>query len=50
MSVKFSIAKRGLLPHEGGSEITTSQPTTKNLRPQLECREEKQKYGCQPTH
>ena len=39
MSVKFSIAKRGLLPHEEGSEITTSQPTTKNLRPQLECRQ-----------
>ena len=39
MAIKFSIAKRGLLPHEKDQQNTSEATSVKNLRPQLECRE-----------
>ena len=37
MPIKFSIAKRGLLPHEEERQQGAETTDVKNLRPQLEC-------------
>ena len=37
MAIQFSIAKRGLLPHEETQQNTNEQTSLKTLRPQLEC-------------
>ena len=39
MAIRFSIAKRGLLPHEKNQQEVNEQADLKNLRPQLECPE-----------
>lgn len=39
MAIQFSIAKRGLLPHEKEQQEVNEQTDVKNLRPQLECPE-----------
>ncbi len=39
MAIQFSIAKRGLLPHEKEQQEVNGQTNLKDLRPQLECRE-----------
>jgi nucleoid DNA-binding protein len=37
MAIQFSIAKRGLLPHEKEQQNVDEATSLKNLRPQLEC-------------
>lgn len=37
MAIQFSIAKRGLLPHEKEQQNVNEQTNLKNLRPQLKC-------------
>ena len=37
MAIQFSIAKRGLLPHEETQQNINEQTSLKTLRPQLEC-------------
>jgi len=39
MAIHFSIAKRGLLPHEKEQQNVTEQTNTKSLRPVLECQQ-----------
>ncbi|MBO7167259.1 MAG: hypothetical protein J6V61_00735, partial [Bacteroidaceae bacterium] len=39
MAIKFSIAKRGLLPHEDAQQISNGTTDLRKLRPQAECPE-----------